>query len=100
VPRYTASFDVSDTQTILLGASGAFGPNAPGEDGRTRIYGVDGFWKWKPTNAFNGFPFVKVQGELMRRSADVAAQGLGAPVSQPSPCCPPRPLQTGAATCR
>jgi hypothetical protein len=82
VPRYTASFDLSDTQTILLGASGAFGPNGTGEDGRTRIYGVDGFWKWKPTNAFNGFPFVKVQGELMRRSADVAAQGLGAPVSQ------------------
>ncbi len=72
-PRYTASFDLSDTQTVLLGASAALGPNGTGPAGRTRIYGIDGFWKWKPTNAFNGFPFVKVQGELMRRSASVAA---------------------------
>lgn len=72
-PRYTASFDLSDTQTVLLGASAAFGPNGTGPDGRTRIYGVDGFWKWKPTTAFRGFPFFKVQGELMRRSVAVAA---------------------------
>ena len=73
VPRYALSFDLSDTETVVLGASAAFGPNGTGEDGRTRIYGLDGFWKWKPTNAFNGFPFVKVQGELMRRNASVAA---------------------------
>jgi len=72
-PRYAASFDLSDTQTVLLGASAALGPNGTGPDGKTRIYGIDGFWKWKPTNAFNGFPFVKVQGELMRRSATVDA---------------------------
>ena len=81
VPRYALSFDLSDTKTVVLGASAAFGPNGTGEDGRTRIYGLDGFWKWKPTNAFNGFPFVKVQGEVMRRSASVAAveeQSLGA----------------------
>lgn len=72
-PRYTASFDLSDTQTVLLGASTAFGPNGTGEDGRTRIYGVDGFWKWKPATAFRGFPFVKVQGELLRRSVSASA---------------------------
>ena len=72
VPRYTASFDLSDTQTLLVGASAALGPNGTGPDGRTRIYGVDGFWKWKPTNAFRGFPFVKVQGELMRREVSAA----------------------------
>ncbi|HEX9801501.1 MAG TPA: hypothetical protein VGC00_15180 [Thermoanaerobaculia bacterium] len=73
VPRYTASFDLSDTQTVLLGASAALGPNGTGESRRTRIYGVDGYWKWKPTNAFKGFPFFKLQGELMRRAASVAA---------------------------
>jgi hypothetical protein len=78
VPRYTASFDLSDTQTLLVGASAAFGPNGTGPEGRTRIYGVDGFWKWKPTNAFRGFPFLKLQGELMRRDveADASTGGL------------------------
>jgi hypothetical protein len=73
VPRYTASFDLSDTKTVLLGASAALGPNGTGDGGRTRIYGLDGFWKWKPINAFNGFPFVKIQGEVMRRSVAVDA---------------------------
>ncbi len=73
IPRYNASFDLSDTQTLLLGASAALGPNGTGEDARTNIYGIDGFYKWKPTNAFRGFPFVKVQGEVMRRSSSVAA---------------------------
>ena len=72
VPRYTTSFDLSDTQTMVIGASAALGPNGTGESERTRIYGIDGFWKWKPSNAFKGFPFFKVQGELMRRSASVA----------------------------
>lgn len=71
VPRYTASFDLSDTKTLLLGASAALGPNGTGSRGHTRIYGVDAFWKWKPTNAFRGFPFLKIQGELMRRSVAV-----------------------------
>ncbi|HKH45935.1 MAG TPA: hypothetical protein VKM72_14835 [Thermoanaerobaculia bacterium] len=73
VPRYSASFDLSDTQTILLGASAALGPNGTGSSARTRIYGLDGFWKWKPVNAFQGFPFVKVQAEVMRRGATVGA---------------------------
>jgi len=67
VPRYAASFDLSDTQTLLVGASGVFGPNGTGEAARTRVLGVDGFWKWKPTNAFRGFPFVKLQGEWIHR---------------------------------
>jgi hypothetical protein len=73
VPRYTASFDLSDTQTLLVGASAAVGPNGTGEDGRTRIYGIDGFWKWKPDNAFRGFPFLKIQGEVLRRDVRAAA---------------------------
>lgn len=66
-PRYAASFDLSDTQTLLFGASGAFGPSGTGPDARTRVIGVDAFWKWKPTNAFRGFPFVKIQTEWMQR---------------------------------
>jgi hypothetical protein len=77
VPRYATSFDLSDTQTLLFGASGAFGPNGTGEKARTRVFGVDAFWKWKPTNAFRGFPFVKVQGEWMQRRVS-----LGAPTGQ------------------
>jgi hypothetical protein len=73
VPRYNASFDLSDTQTLLVGASAALGPNGSGDSGRTRIYGIDGFWKWKSPTAFKGFPFVKVQGELMRRNATTDA---------------------------
>ena len=72
-PHYAASFDLSDTETLLVGASAAFGPNGTSDDGSTRIYGVDGFWKWKPANAFRGFPFVKIQGELMQRRASVGA---------------------------
>lgn len=73
VPRYAASFDLTDTETLLFGASAALGPNGTADNGRTRIYGVDAFWKWKPTNAFRGFPFVKIQGELMQRRASVGA---------------------------
>src|SRR2546428_10255251 len=32
VPRYVASFDLTDSQTIVAGASGAFGPNASARD--------------------------------------------------------------------
>ncbi len=72
-PRYTASFDLTDTQTLLLGASAALGPNGTGESGKTRIYGIDGFWKWKSPTAFKGFPFFKVQGEVMHRDLDADA---------------------------
>lgn len=74
VPRYTASFDLSDTKTLLFGASAALGSNGTGPGANTRIYGLDGFWKWKPNNAFKGFPFLKIQGELMRRNATVASR--------------------------
>lgn len=73
VPRYAASFDLSDTQTLLLGASGAFGPNGTSENARTHILGADVFWKWKPTNAFKGFPFVKVQAEWMQRNVSTGS---------------------------
>ncbi|MDQ1346650.1 MAG: hypothetical protein QG573_19 [Acidobacteriota bacterium] len=72
-PRYTASFDLTDTQTLLVGASAALGPNGTGASGETRVYGLDGFWKWKSPTAFKGFPFVKLQGEVMYRDVQADA---------------------------
>lgn len=67
VPRFASSFDLTDTQTLVLGASGAFGPNDTGRHHRTEIYGVDAYWKWKPANSTGGFPFVSCQAEGIYR---------------------------------
>jgi hypothetical protein len=74
-PRYAMSFDVTDSQTLLLGVSGAFGPNSSGGEGdtMTQIYGVDFYWKWKPTDAHGGFPFVSFQTEAMLRRYELGA---------------------------
>ncbi|MFM2081687.1 MAG: hypothetical protein RL380_378 [Verrucomicrobiota bacterium] len=71
--RYAAAFDVSDTLTLLGGLSAAFGANSSGKDTGTQIYGVDTFWKWKPTNAHGGFPFVSWQSEAMLRRYEAGA---------------------------
>lgn len=71
--RYAASFDVTDTQTLLAGASAAFGPNGSGADTDTQIYGADLYWKWKPDNAHAGFPFVSWQTEAMLRRYQAGA---------------------------
>lgn len=75
VPRYAASFDLTDSQTLLVGTSAAFGPNGSGGDVDTQIYGVDLFWKWKSPRQNAGFPFVTWQTEGMMRRFDAAAQG-------------------------
>jgi hypothetical protein len=71
VPRWVTSFDLTDSQTALLGASAAFGPNRSGEEGggdtRTQIYGLDFMWKWKSPSHSGGFPFVQWQTEAMLR---------------------------------
>ncbi len=67
-PRIATSFDITDTQTLLFGASAAFGPNNSGPSARTQIFGIDGYYKWKRAAGQAGFPFVSVQAEaLMRR---------------------------------
>jgi len=73
VPRYAASFDLTDSQTLVAGASAAFGPNASGTSAETQIYGVDLFWKWKSPNQHAGFPFVSWQTEAMLRRYEAAA---------------------------
>ena len=73
VPRLASSFDLSDEQTLVVGASGAFGPNDTGPRTRTEIYGVDAYWKWKPVNASEGFPFVSWQTEALYRRFEAGA---------------------------
>jgi hypothetical protein len=74
-PRYAMSFDLTDSQTVVLGFSGAFGPNSSGAGGdtRTEIYGADLYWKWKPANARSGFPFVSFQTEAILRRYELGA---------------------------
>jgi hypothetical protein len=67
VPRLVSSVDMTDTQTAVLGISGAFGPNGSGTDTRTAIYGVDLYYKWKPLTAEAGWPFISWQTEAMAR---------------------------------
>jgi hypothetical protein len=63
IPRWENSFDLSATQVVLAGVSGAFGSNETGANSRTQIYGGDIFYKWKSPTAEGGFPFVKWQTE-------------------------------------
>jgi hypothetical protein len=74
VPRIASSVDLTDTQTLLFGASGAFGPNNGGAKTGTRIYGADLYWKWKSPTADAGFPFVSVQSEYLLRQYDADAR--------------------------
>src|SRR6184192_694574 len=67
IPRFENSFNLSDTQTVLAGVSGAFGSNETGANSRTQIYGADLLYKWKSSHAEGGFPFVKWQTEAMYR---------------------------------
>ena len=67
VPRYVASFDLTESQTVVAGVSGAFGPNDAGGHTRTQIYGGDLYWKWKPVWQSAGFPFVALQTEILGR---------------------------------
>jgi hypothetical protein len=71
-PRLATSFDPTGTQTLLMGISGAFGPNNSGPRANTRIVGADVYWKWKSATAAQGFPFVSVQTEALARSYEAA----------------------------
>ena len=75
VPRWENSFDLSPTQTVLGGISGAFGSNETGAESRTQIYGADLLYKWKSPRAEGGFPFVKWQTEAMYRRFE-AGRGI------------------------
>ena len=78
VPRVTSSFDLTDMQTLVVGASGAFGANDTGENTDTQIYGADLYWKWRPERAQQGFPFVAWQSEGMFRRYEAGADPTAA----------------------
>jgi hypothetical protein len=75
IPRWENSFDLSPTQVVLAGVSGAFGSNETGGNSRTQIYGGDFLYKWKSANAEGGFPFVKWQTEFLYRRFE-AGRGM------------------------
>jgi hypothetical protein len=78
VPRLASSFDLTGQQTLVVGVSGAFGPNETGADQHTEIYGTDIYWKWKAAHADAGFPFVSWQTEALfeRFEAGAGTNGL------------------------
>ncbi|MBI3886483.1 MAG: hypothetical protein HY302_12250 [Opitutae bacterium] len=78
VPRLASSFELTDNTTLLVGLSGAFGPNDTGAHRRTQIYGADFFWKWKPPNASLGFPYLSWQTEALYRRFEAGADPLAA----------------------
>ena len=61
-PRYTASFDLTDTQTLLLGASAALGPNGTGASGETRVYGHRRILEVEISDGFQGLPVRQAPG--------------------------------------
>src|ERR1700682_4864473 len=75
IPRWENSVDLSPTQVVLAGVSGAFGSNDTGAYTRTQIYGTDFLYKWKSSHAEGGFPFVKWQTEVMYRRFE-AGRGM------------------------
>jgi len=80
IPRWENSVDLSPTQVVLAGISGAFGSNETGANSRTQIYGTDLLYKWKSPRAEGGFPFVKWQSEAIYRRYEA---GRGADQSFP-----------------
>ena len=73
VPRISSSFDLTASQTLVLGLTAGFGPNDTGGDRNTQIYGADVYWKWKPANAESGFPFVSWQTEVLYQRFEAGA---------------------------
>jgi hypothetical protein len=84
VPRLASSFELTDEQTLVVGASGAFGPNETGPHSSTEIYGADAYWKWKPANAMGGFPFVSVQAEGLYSRFGAGADPTATPIPLPA----------------
>lgn len=79
--RLATSFELTETQTLLFGASAAAGPNNSGPRTDTQIYGLDAYWKWKSASASQGFPFLSFQAEaLFRRYETESRQSADDPL--------------------
>ncbi len=78
--RIKTGFDLSETVSLVAGASALSGPNGTGTNSATRIQGVDLFVKWKPLQADRGFPFVTLQAEAMQRRYEAGEGGGTTPL--------------------
>ncbi|MBL27455.1 MAG: hypothetical protein CMM50_07900, partial [Rhodospirillaceae bacterium] len=65
--RWLNGFDFSDTVSVNLGTSVAYGPNRTGPDNDTLIVGGDLYAKWQPERTEGGFPFLAWQTEVLYR---------------------------------
>ena len=72
--RLASAVDFDDSHTLGGGISGLFGPNATGLGADTVIYGADLMFRWRPVDNRRGYPFFKVQGEVLGRSFLAAEQ--------------------------
>lgn len=72
--RLATSFDLSDSFTLVTGASHVAGPNATGTESSTSISGLDLYAKWKPLANDHGWPFFTFQAEGMARRYEAGAQ--------------------------
>ncbi len=78
---WTGSFELSETTTFLLQASGVFGPNRTGPGARTTIAGVSAYLHWRGIPNYQGYPFFKWQTEAFYRNYEVAGSSRGSPVA-------------------
>ncbi|HEX5051348.1 MAG TPA: TonB-dependent receptor [Planctomycetota bacterium] len=85
--RLVSSWDISDASSTAIGASVAYGPNATGNGADTLIYGADFVYKWRAPSNERGWPFFRLQGEVVARDFAAADQidagGPLAPVTVP-----------------
>jgi hypothetical protein len=72
--RLQTSFDLSEETSFALGTSVLFGPNASGPGADTLVWGADVVWRWRAEDGRRGRPFVTVEGEVVARRFDAAAQ--------------------------
>lgn len=63
-------FPLSEDWSLLLGLSGAFGPNSTGRDNRTDVYGADLFLKYRPVGRATS-SYAALQSEWLYRRRQV-----------------------------
>lgn len=63
-------FPLSDDLSLLLGLSGATGPNASGRDNRTDVFGVDAYLRFRPVT-YQSSLVVTLQSEWLYRRRQV-----------------------------
>jgi len=68
-------FPVSDDWSLMLGFSGAFGPNSTGRDNRTEVYGTDLYVKYRPITRQSS-TIVALQTEWLYRRRQVPSDVL------------------------